>query len=210
MKHKMKTATGFVACALVVFGLMFSPVPSIAQQPAEQQTPEQQPDPLDLLPPKEREMVVAFRERVKDYSKLREAIEEKMPPLAKESTPEQIQAHKTGFEKRVRAARAGARRGQLFTPAIAKYIRATIKGEFKGTELKEFRASVLEADTKGVRVRVNYTYPESKELVEMPPTLLLKLPQLPKQVKYRFVGRNLLLVDRENGLIVDYMLNALP
>ena len=44
----------------------------------------------------------------------------------------------------------------------------------------------------------------------MPPYLLPKLPQLPKQVKYRFVGRNLLLVDRENGLIVDYMTNALP
>jgi hypothetical protein len=132
-----------------------------------------------------------------------------MPPLAKESTPEQIHAHKTEFEKRVRAARAGAKRGQLFTPGIATYIRATIKSEFSGTGLKEFRDSVLEADTKGVRVRVNRTYPESKELVEMPPTLLLKLPQLPKQLKYRFVGRNMLLVDRENGLIVDYMLNAL-
>jgi hypothetical protein len=44
----------------------------------------------------------------------------------------------------------------------------------------------------------------------MPPTLLLKLPQLPKQVRYRFVNRHMLLVDRENGLIVDYMLNALP
>ena len=210
MKHKMNRATGFMACALVVCGLMFSPVPSIAQQTPEQQTPEQQPDPLDLLTPKEREMVVAFRERVKDYAKLREAIEEKMPPLPKGSTPEQIHAHKIEFEKRVRAARAGAKRGQLFTPGIMSYIRATIKSELKGTELKEFRNSVLEADTKGVRVRVNYTYPESKELVEMPPTLLLKLPQLPKQLRYRFVGRNMLLVDRENGLIVDYMLNALP
>ena len=44
----------------------------------------------------------------------------------------------------------------------------------------------------------------------MPPTLLLKLPQLPKQLRYRFVNRNLLLVDRENGLIVDYMTNAIP
>lgn len=44
----------------------------------------------------------------------------------------------------------------------------------------------------------------------MPPTLLLNLPQLPKQVRYRFVGRNLLLVGRENGLIVDYLTGALP
>ena len=44
----------------------------------------------------------------------------------------------------------------------------------------------------------------------MAPTLLLRLPQLPKQLRYRFVGHNLLLIDRENGLIVDYMTKALP
>ncbi|HZH89380.1 MAG TPA: hypothetical protein VEX70_02055 [Pyrinomonadaceae bacterium] len=201
----MNRAAGFVAGMLVVFGLTFSPNSSIAQQ-----TVTQLPDPLDSLPVKQREMVVAFRERVKDYTKLREAIEAKMPPLAKETTPEQIQAHKTEFEARVRSARAEAKRGQLFTPDIAAFIRATIKKEFRGAKLKELRASVFEADTKRVPLRVNYTYPESAEMVEMPPTLLLRLPQLPKQVRYRFVGRNMLLVDRENGLIVDYMLNALP
>ncbi|HLM02369.1 MAG TPA: hypothetical protein VK400_15060, partial [Pyrinomonadaceae bacterium] len=72
------------------------------------------------------------------------------------------------------------------------------------------RESVLEADTKGVAVKINFPYPDSKEQVEMPPRLLLNLPQLPKQLRYRFVGINLLLLDRENGLIVDYMTNALP
>jgi hypothetical protein len=57
---------------------------------------------------------------------------------------------------------------------------------------------------------VNAVYPEKSELLEMPPSLLLVLPQLPKQVRYRFVGTNLLLVDRENHLIIDYMANALP
>jgi hypothetical protein len=59
-------------------------------------------------------------------------------------------------------------------------------------------------------MRINYPYPETKELTQIPPTLLLKLPQLPKELKYRFVQRNLLLVDTDNSLIVDYMLNALP
>ncbi|HEV2801087.1 MAG TPA: hypothetical protein VGW12_11350 [Pyrinomonadaceae bacterium] len=190
----------------VVFGLLLLASPSASAQ----QTAAQEPDPLESLPPKERDMVIAFRERAKDYSKLRESIEAKMPKLAKESTPEQIQAHKTEFEERVRAARAGAKPGELFTPDIANFIRATIKAEYKGAQRKELRETVLEADNKGVPLRVNYVYPESKELVEMSPTLLLKLPHLPKQLRYRFVGRNLLLVDRENGLIVDYMLNALP
>ncbi|HZG52200.1 MAG TPA: hypothetical protein VEZ40_08690 [Pyrinomonadaceae bacterium] len=201
----MSRTTGFVLGALVVLGLTFSPLPSLAQE-----TPAQQPDLIDTLPPGKRAVVVSFQERVKDYTKMREAIEAKMPKLAKESTPEQIVEHKTELEKRVREARAGAKPGQLFRPSIAAFIRATIKTEFKGRERKELRESVLEADTKGVPLRVNEVYPESKELVEMPPKLLLKLPQLPKQVRYRFVGRNMLLVDRENGLIVDYMLNALP
>jgi len=47
-------------------------------------------------------------------------------------------------------------------------------------------------------------------VTQIPPTLLLKLPTLPKQVKYRFVGRHMLMVDSDNGLIVDYTLNALP
>lgn len=201
----MRSLKFFASGMAFIFCLLCAPLSSNAQQTAGQQ-----PDPLDTLSVKDRETVVAFQERVKDYSKLRESIEDKMPKLSKESTPAEIEAHKKEFEKRVRSARTDARRGQMFKPDIATYIRVLIRNEFKGTERKELRESVLEADTKGIPLRVNYVYPETKELVEMPPTLLLKLPTLPKQVRYRFVGRNMLLVDRENGLIVDYMLNALP
>lgn len=206
MKHKMRSLKFSAFGAAGIFCLLLcASLPASAQQTAGQQ-----PDPLDTLSVKDREVVVAFQERVKDYSKLREAIEAKLPKLAKDSKPEEIDAHKKTFEESVRSARTDAKPGQLFTPDIATYIRALIRREFKGVERKELRETVLEADTKGVPLRVNYTYPETKELVEMPPTLLLKLPTLPKQVRYRFVGRNMLLVDRENGLIVDYMLDALP
>jgi hypothetical protein len=205
MKHKMRSLKFSASGMAFILCLLFAPLSLQAQQTAGQQ-----PDPLDTLSVKDRETVVAFQERVKDYSKLRESIEDKMPKLSKESTPAEIEAHKKEFENRVRSARTDAKPGQIFTPDIATYIRALIRSEFKGTERKELRETVLEADTKGVPLRVNYAYPETKELVEMPPPLLLKLPTLPKQVRYRFVGRNMLLVDRENGLIVDYMLNALP
>ena len=152
-----------------------------------------------------------FEKRAKDYVKLREGIEEKMPKLSDEAKPEEIQTHKKQFQERVRAARAGAKHGEIFTPEASVLIRAIIKDEFKGRERVELRDTVLkESDTKGVPLRVNYPYPESQEALEMAPTLLLRLPQLSKQLRYRFVGRNLLLIDRENGLIVDYMTNALP
>lgn len=163
------------------------------------------------LAPADKQIAESFEKRVKEYAKLRENLEEQLPKLSTEAKPEEIQTHKQQFQDRVRAARAGAKHGEIFTPEAQALIRRIIKDEFKGRERAEFRDTVLkEADTKGVALRVNYPYPESGELLEMPATLLLRLPQLPKQVRYRFVGRNFLLVDRENGLIVDYMTNALP
>jgi hypothetical protein len=154
--------------------------------------------------------IKAFDARVKAYAKLREDLEAKLPKLADESTPEQIQAHQKKFVEVVAKERVGAKAGDVLQPDIAEYIRATIKNEFTVKERAELIETVREADTKGVPLAVNVVYPRSKEFVEMPPTLLLKLPTLPKQVKYRFVGTSLLLVDRENDLIVDFMTNALP
>jgi hypothetical protein len=154
--------------------------------------------------------IKSFQKRVEEYVKMREALEEKLPKLSKESTPEQIEAHEKTFQEMVRTARVGAKPGDMLTPDIARHIRVTIKGKFKGAERQELRKEVLQADTKGVPLKVNYPYPEVKELLQVPATLLLKLPQLPKQIRYRFVGRHLLLMDRENHLIIDYMTNALP
>ena len=89
-------------------------------------------------------------------------------------------------------------------------IRAIIAAHYPGRDRMELKKELAEAENKSVVVKVNGVYPEAAELLEMPPTLLLELPELPKQVRYRFVGNSLLIVDRENHLIVDYMTNALP
>ena len=171
----------------------------------------QQAAPQQVAPaPKHAAAFDAFEARVKEYVAQREGIEGKLPKLSKDATPEQIEAHKTAFQDAVRAARSGAKQGDLFTAELAGHIREVIKSETKPKEKQEVRETVLESEVKSVPLRVNYPYPESEELLEMPPTLLLKLPQLPKQVRYRYVGRSLLLVDRENGLIIDFMTDALP
>jgi hypothetical protein len=171
----------------------------------------QSQNPPAVLSARDKQTIAAFDKRLKGYVALRERVEAGMPKLSKDATPEQIEAHKTTLQEKVRAARAGAKPGQFFTPDIAELIRAIARDEFKGRERQELRRDVLvEAENKAVPLRVNYPYPDTQELLEMPPTLLLRLPELPKQVKYRFVGRNMLLVDRENGLIIDYMTDALP
>lgn len=163
------------------------------------------------LSPSDKTIFAAFEKRVKEYAKLREDLETKMPKLSKEAKPEEIEIHKKQFQERVRASRAGAKQGDMFTPETATLIRAIIKDEFKGRDRVELRETVLkESENKAVPIRINYAYPESQELLEMPSTLLLRLPQLPKQLRFRFVGRNMLIVDRENALIIDYMTNAIP
>jgi len=197
MRQQNNRNTIFAIAAAAIISLALSSV--LAAQTQEPQ-----------ISAKHKQAIATFEQHVKDYVKLREGLEEKMPKLPEDSKPEQIEAHKAAFQNTVRTARNGAKHGDIFSPDIAEYIRMTIRDEFKGKDRQELRKTVFEAETQGITVRVNYPYPESKELVEMPPTLLLRLPQLPKQVRYRFVGQYMLLVDRENGLIIDYMPNALP
>ena len=168
----------------------------------------QEPKAVDS--PADKQAVRLFERRVNDYVKQRNRIKERLPKLSKDSTPEQIQAFKTNFVEALRAARQGAKRGDLFTPQVASYIDRTLREEFRGKDRIQLREIVFEAETEGVPMRVNYPYPASAEMAEMPPTLLLKLPQLPKELRYRFVGRNLILVDRESSVIVDFITGALP
>jgi hypothetical protein len=158
----------------------------------------------------EKRTIKAFEKRVKAYVKLRDRAKAKVPKISKDSTPEQIAAHEKGFADALRVARADAKPGELFSAGIAAYLRRTLKNEFQGTDEKEIRKILLDDETKPVPVRVNYPYPEANAFTEMPATLLLKLPQLPKEVKYRYVRRNLFLVDTDNNLIIDYMVDALP
>ena len=158
----------------------------------------------------EKQAIKIFQREAQEYVSLRNQVREKLPKLSKDATPEQIQTFMTSFEEATRAARAGAKVGEIFKPEIATHIRTTLKAHFRGDDRIELRKTIFEAENKTVPLRVNYPYPQSKEFTEMPPTLLLKLPQLPKELRYRFVGRNMILVDRENNLILDYMVDALP
>jgi uncharacterized protein YaaR (DUF327 family) len=208
MKGKMATSFAYIYRAAALLLLTVSAFLLLSADAAEVQAQEEGRQTSGSV--ETDRMITSFERRVKEYAVLRERLEEKLPKLSKDSTPEQIKAHKAAFEEIVRSARPAAKQGDLFTPDIADYIRTTIQNMYKGQKLQELREEIMEAETGGVTLRVNYTYPESEELMQIPPTLLLKLPRLPKQVKYRFVGSHMLLVDRENGLIVDYMLNALP
>jgi len=198
-KYDLKKRVLFIVCALLLS--ISSAASAEAQTTATSAV---------KLTPQEKQLIASFDRRVKDYLKQRERAKKKLTPLSKEATPEQIEIYQQGFVTALRAMRAGTKPGYIFIPAFTQYVRTIIQTEFPPRDKKDITKTLLEGETKGVPLKVNYPYPETKELTEMPATLLLKLPQLPKEVKYRFVGRHLLLVDTDNSLIVDYTHNALP
>ncbi len=163
-----------------------------------------------LISSDDRKILADFESRARKYSELREKISGQLPALSKDATPEQISASKTALLSRLLQARVNARQGSLFTQSAEQLIRSMIKAEFKGYEAAEIRKTVWEIDPEGIVTRVNLTYPVTKEIVEMSPALLLILPQLPKHLKYRYIGRKLAIIDRDTALIIDFMRNALP
>ena len=198
MRHKAICQLLFIALAL--------PVILITWARGAAQTPTATPK----LSPTDKVAVKRFEQRVKDYMKLRNTVKARLPKLSKDATPAQIESYRENFEAAVRNRRTGAKRGDIFNHDGSDYIRRMLKVNFTGKDRVELRNVVFEGETATVKVRVNYPYPEVAEFVEMPATVLLNLPQLPPEVKYRFVGRNLLLIDSDNNLILDYMTNALP
>jgi hypothetical protein len=88
----------------------------------------------------------------------------------------------------------------------------------QGPQGKKARATIKEGNPKNEKapgevepvLKVNAEYPKNSPLSTVPPSLLLRLPKLPKDIEYRFVGRTLILRDREANIIIDYMKEAVP
>jgi hypothetical protein len=152
--------------------------------------------------------------RVKAYLDLRKKAVEDVPKLKKKSEPEEILASSRAQADAIRAARSGAQRGDVLVPPVEAYLKEIVRSEMAGKSGKPVKDSAKQGNpaVEGVPVplKVNAAYPESAPLSTFPPSLLLRLPKLPEEVSFRFVGRHLILLDMKAGIIVDFVPNAMP
>lgn len=157
----------------------------------------------------------AFEDRVSAYASLRRTEEKKLPPLAAaETDAATIRAHDRALGEAVRRARAGARPGDVFVPAVRPVLRRLVDEELRGDPAQQ--RTVHEGNPEKVRgappveYAVNASYPEGAPWSTVPPALLARLPRLPDDLQYRFSGRHLLLVDTRARLVVDFLGQAAP
>ena len=148
---------------------------------------------------------VDFNTRVLAYEQLRQEIESGLPPLTPTEDVGAIRKAIRSRAKKIRAARADAREGDIFTPAISDSFKRAL-----GEEANAATCDAIVDDNPGAfKHRINGTYPDLP-LSTVPPNVLAVLPKLPDDLQYRFVGQHLVLIDGRSRVIVDRIRFVLP
>jgi hypothetical protein len=155
-------------------------------------------------------LIADFQNRVASYLKLHNQADADLPRLKPTDSAELISAHEQELAQKVRMLRPNAKQGEIFTVPIAAEFRRLVKIASRGQEASTIRRSLEHAEPVLLAIRVNDTYPKSVPLQSTPATLLRNLPVLPKQLQYRVIGHDLVLLDVGADLIVDFAEKVIP
>jgi hypothetical protein len=148
-----------------------------------------------------------FTQRVQQYLKLQKAV----PRLRTTKKTTEIVDRKHALAESIREARSEAKQGDVFTPEATLEFRQIIRGTFQGPASPNVRKTIRQGEPlTGWHLVVNGNYPEHLPLTTVPPTLLLRLPQLPSGVEYGIIGHDFVLQDTEARLIIDFIPGVIP
>ena len=186
------------------------PPPATSASPASAPPTERVVGPLS---PADAQALATMNDRLKQYVELHVKLEQTLPKLPKEATPQQIDKNQRALEKLVREARATAKPGDIFTPEARPVIKRLLATVFGGPDGKQLKASIMDenpVEPSTIKLTVNARYPDVVPLTSVPPQVLQTLPKLTEDLEYRFVGDWLILLDTHAHVVADYIDHALP
>ena len=202
---------GSVAC-----GQDPQPGPQQVQQQPPQQAPQPVPQPVPIHRAKmavtatDEQVTAQFESRMKNYLDLHRRLENSLPKLPKEATPEQLDKNQRELGQLIKAERAGAKQGEFFSPGMQALVKRTMDGVMSGPDGKTIKASIMDENPGVPNLSVNDRYPDAIPLSTMPPQVLDHLPKLDEDIEYRFIGKRLALIDAHAHIIIDFTDNVLP
>jgi len=164
------------------------------------------------VPPANPDAVVTadFIKRVNEDLAIHLEAEKVAPKLPQEATPQQIDQTQREMATRIQTARAGAKRGDIFTPEMTAVVKRLMNRVFGGPGGWQLRSSIMDENVKSLPLKANQRYPDAIPLTSMPPDILKALPALPEEMEYRFVGTQFILFDQHAHIIPDFIPDALP
>ena len=156
--------------------------------------------------------IADFTKRVEAYAQLHKKLEDTLPKLPKEATPQQIDQHQRALQRLVQENRADAKPGDLFTPQMQRLVRRLMRQVFVGKGGDQLKKEIFEEyhEEAVVPLKINGRYPDAVPLSTVPPQVLKGLPKLPEEIEYRFLGDRLILLDPHAHLIADYVERVIP
>ena len=178
---------------------------------ARQKAREAEREPLEA----DRRAIRDFHERVAKYAKLRARELSRLGKPAVADAEASAAAQKA-LARAIQSKRVKARQGDIFTRAVVPVFRRLVATELQGPDALAARKAVIEGNPKheepkvALELRVNAEYPLGSPRSTVPPSLLMTLPPLPECLHYRFVGRDLILVDSVAQIIVDFLPGGAP
>jgi hypothetical protein len=200
----MKKCLRSTRTVAVLMLLSFLTLSAIAQRSPQAPT---------TTPPPQSPEAKEFNDNVKKYVDLHKKAVAKVPSIPKEVTdPSLVTKQQKQIADAIRASRPNAKRGEIFTPAASSMITMTLTQALAGNAAA--RATILgdgnprTESPVPVNLTVNAAYPTEAPLSIVPPSVLTALPTLPKELEFRFVGRNLILLDTQAKIVVDVLPNA--
>ena len=205
------TLFGLAATLVIATGCRDREVPLPSKPTAE--SPATAPPTKRVVGPlseQEAKALATMNDRLKAYLDIHKDLEKGLPKLPEEATPKQIDTNQRMFEQKMRDARKNAKRGEIFTPEAEPVIRKLLATVFAGPEGKQLLDSVLDEQPTNVKLAVNARYPDTVPVSTVPPDVLQTLPKLTEDMEYRFIGRNLILLDTHAHVIADYIEDAIP
>jgi len=144
-------------------------------------------------------IVEDFTARVSSYYDLRRNLQKGLPVLRVTDYPAEILSTQLALAERIRVARKGARSGEIFTPSIRVEFRKVLSQEVDANTL----AAIMDDNPGRFSHHINSIYREGEPFSTMPPNILAVLPRLPDDLQYRFLGRDLILLDTAANVILD-------
>ena len=157
----------------------------------------------------DRVAVIEFDRRVAEYVALHRKLEAPQPVLPMSDNIGAVRAAMDALASALQKVRTNARRGDIFTPSVARVFRARIAGCLPPEEMAAILSEREEADPRVLpALEVNARWPDGMPFDFVPPPLIAALPTLPPELEYRIIGRSLVLWDHHADLIVDILPDA--
>jgi hypothetical protein len=152
-----------------------------------------------------------FMRRVDAYVELHRALERDLPALTVTADAARIVRASDALAAAIVAARPEARQGDLFTPPVSALFRERILVALNGVEMEHYLDELYEGeDFRTIRAVIHGRDTAGRVPAGVPVSLLWVLPELPPELDYRVIGRDLALWDHHAAMVVDFIANAFP